>query len=60
MKAGKQKESSRRPSDLLLVNFRADILCEVIMLLLCLLDVFREQKGLFFFPLVTVPSGILS
>lgn len=49
MKVGKQKESSSRPSDLLLVNFRADIPCEVIMFLVYLLEVSGEQKGLFTF-----------
>lgn len=47
VKAGKRKESDNLPGGLLLVNFRADRLCEMIMFLFCLLEVFCKQKRLF-------------
>lgn len=47
MKVGEWKESDSLPADLLLVNFRADSLCEMIILLFCLSEVFCKEKRLF-------------
>lgn len=57
MKVVEWKESNSLPVDLLLVNFRADSLCEMIMLF-CLSEVFCKQRR--FFSLLTVSVGILS
>lgn len=58
VKVGKWKESSSPPADLLLVNFGADFLCEMIMFLFRLTEVFCKQIRLY--SLLTVPPGIIS
>lgn len=58
LKVGKWKESSSPPTDLLLVNFGADSLCEMIMFLFHPTEVFCKEIRLY--SLLTVPSGIIS
>lgn len=47
VKARKREEEQWSPTDLLLVNLRMDIICEIIMFLFCLLEVSIEQQRLF-------------